>query len=143
MAVHDGLHIGPHAVDFAVDIALEQGLRPLRIDRLAFEVVLHDVARGDRPRRDAAREEESFRIAVVPRAHVTEPVDHSFDEQDAVGRDQIPPPARRLVSSVAFMHPGRLNRLKINGKMAKNPPGSSQRPGDDRLQSSSRRPPAS
>src|SRR5262249_35354790 len=89
VTVDDGVDIRPHLVDLAVDEALLVGAAPLRIDRLAVEVVFHDVVRGHRRGRDRARHQIAIGIARIADADVAEAIENLFVRQDAVGENEI------------------------------------------------------
>jgi hypothetical protein len=72
--VHDGHHVGPRAVDGAVDEALQVHAPVVRVQRRAVQRELQDVACRDLARRHVAREQEARGIPVVPHAHVPEGV---------------------------------------------------------------------
>ena len=89
MAVHDRHHVGPGAVDLAMDEALEIDAPGLAIARRAVQVELDDVAGLDGGGRHVARQQEMVRVLVVAHARMAEGVDHALVEQDVVGVDQI------------------------------------------------------
>jgi len=89
VTVDDGVDVRPHLVDLAVDETLLVGAAPLRIDRLAVEVVLHDVVRRDRRRRDRARHQIAIWIAGIADADMTEAIEDLFVREDTVGEHQI------------------------------------------------------
>src|SRR5262249_30186397 len=55
MAVHDCLHVRTCAVDLAVDEPLQITAPSAFVYRIPGQIVLHDVCRRDRPRRDTTR----------------------------------------------------------------------------------------
>src|SRR5262249_15790342 len=85
VAVDDGVDVRPHLVDLAVDEPLFVGTTPLRIDRLAVEIVLHDVVGRDRRWRDRARHQITVWIAGIADADMTEAIENLFVREDTVG----------------------------------------------------------
>ena len=75
--------------DPAVDEAFEIGGAPLRIDRLAARIELHDVGRLNEARRHAARQEEMVGALVVACADMAEAIDDTLVVEDAVGGDEV------------------------------------------------------
>ena len=63
--------------------------RPLRVERLAVEVVLDDVLHLHDLRRERAREEVALRVARRAQADVAVGVDHAVRGEDAVGGDEV------------------------------------------------------
>src|SRR5437879_8794429 len=89
MVVHHRHHLRPALVDLAVDEALAHGFAPPRVERLAVEIVLHQVLELHALGGDRAREEITVRIARRTQAHVPVGVDHAVLRQDAVSRDEV------------------------------------------------------
>ena len=89
MAVHDGDHVGPRAVDLAVDEAFEIRARRVRLGRVAVEIELDDVGGGDERGRHAARDQEMVRVLRMACADMAEAVDHALLIEDVVGVDEI------------------------------------------------------
>src|SRR5262249_21500784 len=85
--VDDGGDVRAHLVDLAVDEALLVGAAPPRINRLAVEVVFHDVVRGRG--RDRARHQIAIGIARIADADVAKAIENFFVRQDAVGENEI------------------------------------------------------
>ena len=86
MAVHDRHHLGPRAVDLAVDVALDEALALVAGERLAVGVELHQVGGGDQRRRARARHDEVVRALVAARADVAVGVEHAVLREDAAAR---------------------------------------------------------
>jgi hypothetical protein len=88
MAVHDRHHVGPLAIDLAVQEALEVGTA-IVAHGLAVGVVLHDVGYLHELRRHGARHVEALRMLVASHAHVPVAVEDAFHREDAIGGDQV------------------------------------------------------
>jgi len=84
MIVHDGFHVGSCLVYLAVNEALQIHSSTFAVDRIAIEVVLHDVVSRDERRRQIAREKIAVRIAIVPNTNVPVAIDDSLVCQDMV-----------------------------------------------------------
>src|SRR5437773_7983468 len=89
VVVHHRHHLRPALVDLAVDEALAHRFAPLRIERPAVEVVLHQVCELHALGRDRARYEIAVRVARRAQAHVPVGVDHAVLSEDAVSRDEV------------------------------------------------------
>ena len=89
MTVHDRLHVGSHAVDFAVDVALQIAAPPARVDRVGVEIELHYIVIRDERGRHAAREQEAGGIRGMACAHVSEAVDDALRVENSVRAHQV------------------------------------------------------
>ncbi len=89
MAMNDGLHVRPRAINRRVDKPLEVHGTAARVERLAIPVELENIAGSDKRRRNAARQKESVGVLVVTRADVAEGIHHTLVGQDAVGVDEV------------------------------------------------------
>jgi hypothetical protein len=89
VAVHDGFHVRPRAVDLAVDEPLDERRAPSGVDRLGIEVVLEDVGGGHELGRQRARHEIAVRIGGMAHAHVAVSVEDVLIDEDAVGRHEV------------------------------------------------------
>jgi len=89
MAVHHRHHLGPRAVNFAVDVALDEALALVAGERLAVGVELHQVARRHQRRCERARHEEAVGPLVAARADVAVGVEHLVGGEDAAGGDEV------------------------------------------------------
>ena len=88
--MHHGHHLRAGAVDLAVDVALADRVAlARRVERLAVEAVLQQVAGLHRLRGDIAREDEALRVARRAHADVPVGVDHAVLGEDAVRRDEV------------------------------------------------------
>src|SRR5204862_7429352 len=75
MIVHDRVHVRARLEDLTVDEALPYRLSSARIDRVAVEVVLHDVVWHHQFRRKLARQKIAPGIAVRAHAYVSVSID--------------------------------------------------------------------
>ena len=84
------MHVGPRAVDLAVDEALEIDAPARRVDRAAVEVERQDVGRR-RPAPGAMlrASRKCSADAVMPDADVTEAVDDALVVEDAIGDREL------------------------------------------------------
>lgn len=89
MVVHHAHHFGPHAIDLAVDEALEHGLAPVGVQRRAVEVVLDEIVFLNALRREGSREVIAVRVLWRAQADVPIGVDDAVAGEDAVRRDQV------------------------------------------------------
>ena len=89
MIVHDRVHVRTRLEDLAVNEALAHRLPSPRIDRIAVEIVLHDVLRHHQLRRKRARQEIALGIAVRAHAYVSVGIDDAVLGQDSVCGDQV------------------------------------------------------
>jgi len=89
MAVDDRVHVGPGAIDLAMDVAFEIGRARFAGHGLGFGVEFHDVGGGDQFRRERARQQEVAGALGMADADVAEAVQHVVFGQHAVGDDEI------------------------------------------------------
>ena len=86
--MHDGHHIGPGAVDLAVDEAFQIGAA-IVVSARPVQVEAHDVAARDKGRRHAAGQPKMAGMHRVAHAYVAEGVHHALSIQDVVGVHEI------------------------------------------------------
>ena len=89
MSVNDGIHIGPHPIDFGVDESFRVQRTALRIDRDSVQVELQQIRRGNQLRSQRARHDKTIRVSVVPRADVSVSIDDALLRQDPVCCDEV------------------------------------------------------
>ena len=89
MAVDDGIHIGAHFENFAVDEALQIGFAATLVDHVAVEVAGQDVVGLHQGRGHAAGNEKALRVGRVAHADVAKAVEHTLVDQDVVGQHQV------------------------------------------------------
>src|SRR5512145_175632 len=89
MAVHDRHHVGPRAVELAVDIEHEEALALVAGQRFAVCVELHEIRRGDERRRERARHDEALGVLIAARAHVPIGVEHFVLREDTARGDEV------------------------------------------------------
>ncbi len=87
--MHDRLHVGARAIDFAVDEALQIHASPGRIERHAVEVEGDDVLAADQARRHVARQQKMIGRLVVASADMSEAVDDALPVKDTVGENEL------------------------------------------------------
>src|SRR5688572_3089567 len=109
MVVHHGHHLGPRAVDLAVDEALEHRFVPAFVACAAVEVVVEQVGGLDALGRYRPRQKIALRILRRAHADVAVGVDHAVLGEDAVRRDQV---FQKLVHQSAFMRAALTTRVQ-------------------------------
>ena len=92
VCMHDGDHVRPHLVYFAVDIAFGEQCRqrqPVRVDGPAIEIEFQNIFLGDEVGRQTTRHQKAVGIAVVPDRNVAPAVEQAVIRKNAAGSDQI------------------------------------------------------
>src|SRR3954465_6436282 len=89
MAVHHGHHLGPRAIDLAMDIALDEALALVAAGGLAVGVPFDQVGCGDERRGARARHDEMLRPPVAPRADMTVCIEYAVLGEDPAASDQV------------------------------------------------------
>src|SRR5688572_11425240 len=116
MAVHHGHHLGPVAVDLAMDVALDEALARIAGRRLAVRAELHQVGGRDQRRRARARHDEAVGAPVAARADVPVGIQHLVQREDAAAGDQVLDEAAAGGDFGGFLH---LNRISLRRGDAK------------------------
>ena len=93
-----------------MDEAFEETCPATGVDRIAVEVVFHDVVGLHQGRRQRARHQESLRVARVSNADMTEAVEHGLIGQDVVGSHEVGDQGR--IDRAARGGPGRSGALR-------------------------------
>ena len=88
MAVYDRHDLGACPENFAVDKAFQRRLLNLA-DRTAVQFELLDVRHRHRGRRPRLGHEKQVRMLIVPRADMSEPVEHALIRENSIGQDQV------------------------------------------------------
>src|SRR5947207_6336322 len=89
MIVNDRVHVRTRFEDLAVNEALAHRFSSPRIDRIAVEIVLHDVLRHHQFRRNRARQKVAHGIEVRAHAYVPVGVDDAVLRENSVCGDEV------------------------------------------------------
>ena len=89
MAVNDGHHIRPGAINLAVDEALDIGAPALHIVHVAVQVAGQNIVSHHQCRGHAAGDQKALGVGVVTHADVAKTVEHAFVHQNVIGHDQV------------------------------------------------------
>jgi len=87
--VDHGTNLGVRLVDLAVNVAFGILIAAVQVHRIAVQVVLDQVRRGDEIRRQRAREIVVIGILIAADADVTEGIVDALLMQNPVGRYQV------------------------------------------------------
>src|SRR5208337_1708622 len=98
MAMNNGVDIGSHLVDFAMDEPFGMERATLQIDCVAVEIELHNVTGGHISRSYLARpcHEKSVRVFRMTEADMTVGVEHALIDKNPVGQGKLGKP--RLIN---------------------------------------------
>jgi hypothetical protein len=98
MAMNDGVHVGSHPVDFAMDEPLSVERATPEVNCAAVEIELHNVVRSHIGRSYLTRtcHEKSVRVFRVTDAYMTVGVKHAFIDKDPIGQSKLA--ERRLIN---------------------------------------------
>ena len=89
MAMHDGLNIRSRRVNFAVDKTFKKTGAAIRVERIAVQIVFHDVVGRDQGRRDRTCHQITARRLGMAQRNVTEAIDNPVGCKYAAGRGEI------------------------------------------------------
>src|SRR5260370_14085917 len=89
MAVYERHRIAAPAINLRMNKAFEIDRAAVGIDRFAILIMFDNVRRANLRRRHRPRQQKMLRTLGMAHADVPESVDHTFVEENVVGRDQV------------------------------------------------------
>src|SRR5271166_1347283 len=115
MAMNNGVDVGSHLVDFAMDEPFGMECATSQIDCAAVEIELHNVTGGHIGRGDLSRtrHEKPNRVFRMPDADMTVSVEHALIDKNPVGQGKL---GKRRLINVGEQRSGWLRSRSAYGK---------------------------